>query len=349
MISNMIDFRFDVHRDGIKIGEAKSSLDEPAEIIMDDSAEIKIGLTCTLLHDEQFDFSIDTICPYISINGTWRQLGEFIPTTIETAQDYGFLVDHIEAMDRTVILQQSSIEDRISLSYNAKYIDVVRSLLAECGITYVIADEDESYLPFSREEWEIGTPYLDIINQLLGEINFHSIWFDASGVARLTRDKPISYRDITVNYNRSSGIKKVYTKTIDMLNAPNVFICGVSNSDYQTPIYAKAENNFPYSKLSTYHRGRRIPIVELLSYTPNAESLQEYADRKMYNSMALNERLEFSTDLTKSHWMHEVIAIDTDDISGIYKETGWSMTLSTDVAGEGSGPFVHTCQKAVWL
>lgn len=324
-----ISARYDVIRNGAVVTHLYPKT--AATITMVSSAQLKTYITGTFVKNDEIDLLNDHICPYLIIDGIAYPMGEYIVSVAESIIDDSGESYNIEAYDLSLVVSQNRIEKRLSIESGKKYIDAIQELLLECGITKVIADESSDVLQSVREDWEVGTSYIDIINDLLSEINFNAIWFDFNGFARLQKYVAPSASNIDFEYKSDelSILSKNASSTLDIYDAPNVFVAEVSNPDFPEPMRAVSVNDDPGSILSTIRRGRRIVApLERLNNIASQEALQEYVDAKKLKSMLSTDTISFDTALEHGHNVGNIISIDHPVASGIYQETEWSMMLS---------------------
>ena len=222
----------------------------------------------------------------------------------------------------------------------------IQSLIMEAGIPRIQADGCTDTLATDREDWEIGTEYLTIINTLLSEINFTDIWFDFDGVAHLEKYEASSSSNIDREYrdDEYSIITPEYTEEMDIYEAPNVFIVNVSNPDYDEPMTATGVNDSMISALSTVRRGRRILAtpVELDNIASQA-ALQKYADNLAIKSMFATRKITFYTAINPTHGVGDVIALYNGELVGVYEETDWKIEVRPGALME------HQAKKVVFV
>lgn len=324
-----ISVRYDVIRKGSKVTQLHAK--SPATISMISDAQLKTYITGTFAKNDTIDLLNDHIRPYLVIDGAAYPMGDYIVSVADTVTDGVGHEVQIEAYDQSLILAQNRLEKRASFIKGQLYIDVVHRLLLDCGITMVLSDPSNAVLSTAREDWDAGTAYLDIINALLSEINFKPIWFDNDGFARLQKSIYPSAGNINFEYNANklSILSANATNTLDVYNAPNVFVIEVSNPDLPEPMRAVSVNDDPGSILSTIRRGRRIVApIERLDNISSQEALQEYADNKRMQSMLSTDTITFETALEPGHGVGDIVAINHPEFKGIYEETEWSITLA---------------------
>lgn len=324
-----VSVRYDVVRKGVKVTQLYAKV--PASISMISDAQLKTYITGTFANNDEIDLLNDHIRPFLIVDDAAYPLGDYVISVAETTMSGAGTAMYIEAYDQSLIASQNRLDKRVSFAAGSLYVDTIQGLLQNCGITMVMADPNESTLATVREDWEVGTSYLDIVNDLLAEINFKPLWFDNEGFARLQKNIAPSASNIAFEYraNEMSILSADATSVLDVYNAPNVFIVEVSNPDLPEPMRAVSVNEDPGSILSTIRRGRRIVApLERLDNISSQEALQEYADNKRLQSMLSTDTITFETALEPGHGVGDVVAVHHPDFSGIYQETEWEMTLS---------------------
>lgn len=307
-------------------------------ISMQSNAEIKTSMSCSIRFDPDINLLSDHLRPYQIINAKEYPLGEFVIATAPEHKDATSRRYDIEAYDLGHVVSQNHTEFRLSFAAGSLYIDAVKLLLIVCGIDRVVTTPSALTFATVREDWEIGTSYLTIINALLAEMGYSTLWFDRNGFARVEpkgREKtPIIYMP-----DEYSVIHDGTTTTTDIFDAYNVFMVVVSSPDVP-PMVATAVNDSPLSPISTVNRGRRICApVQYVDSIASQEQLNEYAESIRYASMQGTETISFSTLPIPIHQVGERVILE----SGIYDETGWEITL-----GFG-GTYTHTAKKVVQL
>ena len=339
-----VDFRFDVLRNGVKAAELRQ-ISNPS-VRMSTKSEIKSSLSGEFLHSSDIDILSDEIQPVVIINGIEHACGIFAPATVSTGENEVYKTMSIEAYDRCWRVKTTHTETVKHFSAGQNYVEVVKSLLLEAGIALVIATPTSETLRHDREDWDIGTDLLAIVNMLLNEINYNPLWFDNNGYAIVSPKKQLSAADISRTYDSGNASSMMYMNTsveLDLYNAPNVFICVCSNPDDHTPMTAIAVNNNPISPISVIRRGRRISKLYKVNNIASQSALNEYAQLLCQENMLLGEKISVSTAIIPNCGVGEVVAIVDDVETGLCYETEWEMEL-----GPG-GAMKHTLEKAVSL
>lgn len=339
-----ISFIYEVLRNNIVYKTLKAQ--DGGQIMCNADASIKRSISCTLEIPADVDFLKDELKVSFVLDGIKIPLGIFNITTMPSKVDENGRKTHdCEGYDRTYKLYQHKIEKRSEAYFKAgrRYTDVIKELLVKAEIIdYIIADSNLT-LSVDREEFEVGTNYLTIINTLLNEINYTAVWFDSNGYARADLYESPVNRAVTFSYHsgRDSIIMRSHEAENDSFESYNVFTVGISNAE-QT-IYKTSVNDDITSKLSTVNRGRIPAPVVMLDSTADEATAQQYADNLKFKSMISTETVKVKTAIDKQHELYEIVEVDLPEIKGKFEEVGYSITLNT------SALMNHTLRRAVYL
>lgn len=335
-------FRFDIVENGVCIGQA-FALNKPS-VKCDSDAEVKLSLSGEfVLNIQDPNWLKARIKPYLIIGGKESSLGEYLISQADDCTDKkGVKFWQIKGMDLGRIPQRSRTEKRVLFQAGQRYTDIVQSILLELGISRIIAIQSDATLKNDRADWEIGTSRLEVINSLLKEINYQSLWFDTEGNARIQPHRQVDGTVIDHRYESGelSQIKPQVDISSDIYKAYNVFTAMVSSPEYEEPMIAVSVNDIPTSRISTVNIGRVQAPIEKLDDIANQEELQKYVDNLRFQSMCSTETISFRTALNQ-HQVRDIVSIHHPQASGIYQETQWKMTLSYD------GEMTHTAQRVV--
>lgn len=341
-----IDFAYRVLRGGAFYGYLQAPEDGGQTIRMDESAEIKTSLSgsfSTIVLDAsgnrlEPNWLADEIQPVLIIDGVEYPLGIFAAASVTPGETNGVETLQIEAYDRCWRVRDTYTGGRLYYAAGTGYINAIKSLLADAGIGTVLATPSAAFLAEERE-WEIGTSYLAVINELLGEINYNPLFFDAAGYAVIepssvpTPDS-IEHRisdepeEIATGAVRIDRMLPQISRETDVYNTPNVFVCYCANpekTDFN--MVATAENTNPQSPLSISRRGRRIVQVTQLDNIASQTDLQAYADRQRNLSMTGGETIRISTALQPGYGVDDVVALRYRDLVAICILRAYTMEL----------------------
>lgn len=330
-----ISYKVRVLRNGAYLTELHWPADDAPQISVKADGKLKSSISGAFFPNNKINWLKDELQPCIVIDGAEQPLGVFRPTTLSSQMRSGQTLINCEGYDRGWVVQAGKTEDILHLSAGASYIDSIQSLLVARGIGNVLAEPSAAVLPADREDWEIGTDYLSIINALLSEIGYNELWFDADGFAHMEQYKEPSAALIKRSYSARRGLRlrpmeADYSESTDVFDAPNVFICICDNADRSAVLKATAENT-SFGAKSILQRGMRIPMMQKVSQIADQEALQLYADKLRDESLMGTREISFSVPAEAGHGVGDIISIEHEEIGGIYMEIGWSLRLA---AGE---------------
>lgn len=335
-----MEFHLYVLHNGQQLGEA-NYIDSPT-IMMDATAEIKKSFRANVILPDNTDIMNDAIEVDITINGNIFKMGEYyIGTATETTNSYGLTTVEIEGYDGCYKPSRYRTENIYHISAGEKYTQVVQSMLIESGVEKILVTDSPYTIKNDREDWEIGTSYLEIINDLLSEINYDSLWFDNEGYARIAPKRTAVSDSVDHVYKsgKYSVISENRTKETDVFSKYNVFIAYVDNADNESLMIAKAENNDASSILSIPRRGRIQAPPKRLDNIASQEELQAYVDNWRSQSMTSTESLTIQTELDGIHNVLDTVQCEDN----LYLESAWEMNL------DAGSLMSHTLQREVFI
>lgn len=353
-----IDFNYILIRNGSDFGKIWPAQNSAPVVRMNEEGDIKSSLSGEFLptvfdfegrpmSGVEVDWLSDQIRAEMIIDGVVHPVGVFLPATIQKAEDIdgtGLQVLHVEAYDRCWIVRDCVTTESRYFAAGLSYITAVLQLLADAGIALVSAISSSEVLAEAREDWNLGTSLLTIVNQLLSEINYKPLWFNSYGVAVLEPAFTPTAINVTKTIdamNPETLVIPGITRQTDVYSAPNVFLCICSNADKDAPLIATGENTNPQSALSIQRRGRRIMRVVQVDNIASQNELQAYADRLVDESLTTGETITVTTGLLPGFGVDEVVSLRYGEVFDICIERGWTMEL------RAGGKMTHILEKVV--
>ena len=344
-MTRAIDFRFRVIRDGADFCLLQPAKNSTPTLEMDDDDSISTHFTGDfLVPDEGVDWMTDAILPEMILNGVTYKLGSYLPATVREVDDGVSRYLNITAYDRCWLVRDHYTETRPFFAAGMNYLEAVVSILTSSGVTQISEVPCATALTEDREDWDIGTSWLDIANQLLDEINYEHVWFNADGTCVLepkttptgeTIDRILDEDDIESMITPGSQFSS------DYYEKPNVFICICSNADKDAPMTAVAENTNPQSPLSIPRRGRRIATVVQVDNIAGQSELQVFADRQVTDSMLTGETIQIETALLPGFGVGDMVALRYGEVYSVCREKRWNMQLGC------GGKMTHILERVI--
>lgn len=294
------------------------------------SSEVKISFKGRFIIPESADLVTVRLCPYMTINGTEYPCGKYIITSAEKSMRSGREETEITGYSILYLAKRKIVEDRLHFSAGAGYLNTVRTLLIASGITNIVTDTSSSAtLQTAREDWDPGTPYLDIVNQLLSECGYADAWPDMRGRVHLSLPATGSSPEITHSYaeGQYSIISDAYKRSDDRYGKYNVVRVICANPELGAPMVAVSELTDPAIPYSIPNIGR-VAHIENVDNIASQSQLQAMADELIIRQMRVTESCEFYTASDPTHGCRDVTALTREGLTGIWRETGWRLPLN---------------------
>lgn len=338
-----LSYCFEVLRDGIRVQEVRAA--RTGDIYCSADAEIKRSVSCSLYLPEGVDLLRDELRVSLILDGVKTPLGIFTVTTMpRSVSSDGVTVYRCEGYDRGYRVQSRRIERRSDgyIAAGTKYTDAVQSFLLRSGIQTVLIPDSPLTLRKDREDWDVGESFLTIVNTLLGEINYTSLWFDRSGVARSEPYTAPTERVVRFTYQSGKdAVVRAHSAQDDYFGAHNVFTVGVSNSDTD-PIFVTEVNDSLDSRISTVYRGRIAAPVVMLDGAPSEDEVRRYAQNLVLKSRISTETASIQTAPEAGHEVGDAVSLSLPEISGKFEEIGWTLPLDGSL-------MTHELRRAVYV
>lgn len=344
-----IDFEYELLSKDEKVITTLDNVD--CTINFNSEAEIMGTLSLSFLEkDLRYHYTDLRIRPWFKVlspDKIWvrHPLGIYIITTPIRKDTEGKVYIDADCYDKSIILKEDKLTDRLLIKAGSFYINEVRKVLMSAGINKTIIDGSEQKMNIDLE-FEIGTSKLEVINSLLMAINYTPLHFDRMGNAVSSKYIEPDLRSAEYEYitNDKSLVTIGSTQTNDLYNVPNVVIRYVENPDYE-PLRSEYRNDDDTSPLSISRRGRSIVDVESVDDIADQETLDSYTRRVAIEKSLINDDVSLLTAIMPHHDYRNCLYVKNDNlnIACKYIEYAWSMKLA---AGE---KMTHTLKRVIRL
>ena len=332
----LIDFRFDLLDEADKvIGDVTRLVEaESSTVDMDSEAEIHRTASFRVRDTGEIDFLKDRIQPWADLhmrgNGTVSfPLGVFLLSTPEKEYQGNALYRNIDAYDKLQILIDDGFTARIVADEGERVTDFIVELLQEAGIKKINIERSDKEFP-TWMSWDPDVSRLEVINELLGVINYEKLYVDEYGyfVSRPYRTPNQRASEYTYETNHVSVITPGATVEEDYFNVANQFVGVVSEPD-RVPLTYTYENTNEESPTSIPRRGRTITKY-IDSDSVDLETLQGEVEKVAYEDSQIVTKMEFTTAIMPMHSYNDILRIKHDKlgINARFQEVSWSMPLS---------------------
>lgn len=327
-----VDFEFEVFdKNEVMIGLLSHA---SCQVSFDSTTEIMGTVNATYKYEPFLDgvaeWRLRPAMKILSPNGWLKYtLGVYIMATPSYSGDNDERHCQATGYDYSLILRDDKLVSRYYLASGSNYVQKIGQLIEDAGIQKINIAQSSLTTP-SAMEWEIGTPKLTIVNELLSAINYEPLHFDRNGFAVSKKyEEPVN-RAVEFFYqtNEKSLVSPGSSVVLDYFNKPNVFVRYTDSPD-ETELIATVTNDSVTSPLSTVSRGRRIVDVQSVQDIANQTTLNEYTRRVAIEGSQIYESATLNTALMPMHGYRDCIFVkhDTLGIGAQFIEYAWTMDL----------------------
>ncbi|GAB6171987.1 hypothetical protein JCM15765_14650 [Paradesulfitobacterium aromaticivorans] len=314
-------------------------------------ADIKRTARFTVRDDGSINFLSDRIKPWARLRmpdggcAEWP-LGVFILSTPPRKTDSaGVVTREVEAYDLLQVLVYDKVEDRYVITAGTNYIAAVKAVLDTAGLTAQNLTATDKTLPADRD-WPPGTTKLNIVNDLLGAVNYRSLSFDENGlaVAQTYVSPQVRASEYTYKDDDESVIFPEVEQGLDLFAVPNKWVLVVSEPD-RDPMMSSYINTNPDSPTSTVNRSRTIVDYQEMMEAADQASLDAKVQRLAFEASQVYEQVDFGTAIMPFHSDGDVLTLEFTalGISAKYSETAWSFEL------EAGARMKHTIRRVILI
>lgn len=274
----------------------------------------------------------------------WPQ-GVFLLATPGRRADFsGSVTREVEGYDQLQVYSDDLVSARYTVAAGTNVVTAATALINSVLVPPAVNAVPHAGTLVSAKEWEPGASKLQIINGLLGMINYESLSFDETGQAQLVPYRPPSERQAEYEYTDDSHglILPDVEQVLDLFGVANKWILVVSEPD-QPPLISTYTNSDPASLTSTVRRQRTITDYRTEQEAVTQAVLDAKAARLAFEASQVYESIAFQTGLMPIHSGNDVYRICLRElaINSLYAEHSWKMTLKAGV------PMDHVARRVV--
>lgn len=238
---------------------------------------------------------------------TWP-LGVFIPAVPAVEYNGNLVTLNVELYDRSLLLTNTTVSQTYSVPAGTVVTTLVRTLLTNIvgGVGALVSVVDSTDTLRTAMTWDVGTTILRIVNDLLGAINYFSVWADGRGVYRAEPYRAPGYR--AVEWAFQDDKEGIYLPKIkrdqDRFRVPNRIIL-VGQSDGTVPalvgIYENRNDADPRS-------------IDNYGYSDYVETGVEATTQAVIDALALRKWQDLSKPAAHLTLDHAMLPLDPNDV-----------------------------------
>lgn len=294
-------------------------------------SRLKMSARITMADDTDIDFLNDLIQVICVIDDIETPVGQFIIAS--PVQDIEIVTERTcDCYSKLLYFDWDKLRTRLVLPAGT---NVVNEVKRQIGTGYTFDIPDSLQVTSTVREWEVGTPKLDIINDLLNSINYETLTVNSQGTfvsspyvlpenrpVEITYDWTLKEEDYTAK--KFNGIEKSVKIEFDAFDIPNIFVRYTNNLQLGTQLVSEYVNNRADSKLSVINR---VPITncEEVTDVTDLTTLQAITKRNAVEWTQKYESVEFSTAIYPYHDYLTCVYLKVYNVNSKFIETSWSM------------------------
>lgn len=268
---------------------------------------INIDPNCGWTLTNTFDVMKHRIRPWVRVNRVAWPLGVFLPSSPDDEHHEFGKTWNVKGLDKLVILQDSSIPETYSVAAGRVVTDVVRELIVDAGETRM-AITPSPLLTRTDISWPPGTSHLRMINDLLGSIDYFSVWADGYGQYRVQPyTRPSDRLPVREFLEGDASIHSAdYKRTRNTTDVPNRVILTTEGTDEVEGLVAVAENTDPNSPYSYQARGSR--------WVTRVEGGLQVADQATLDAQASRMLSGATLPITTFSVSHAIVPLNLNEV-----------------------------------
>lgn len=233
----------------------------------------------------------------------------------------------VQAYDKMQVLTDVGFTARYIVNEGDNYVDAVKGILSDAGITAVNIPASSKTLP-TWLDWSPDTSRLEVANTLLHLVNYSELYVDEQGYFTSHPYQTPQQRaeEHTYATDGESVIFTGATDKADYFSVPNTWVGVVSepNDLYLTYTYT---NDSASSPTSTVSRGHAVTKYINVNAT-DLDSLQGIVQKQASKDSMIHQ-VSFNTAIMPIHSYDDIYHFTHDrlGIDGKFEEQSWTMPL----------------------
>lgn len=244
-----------------------------------------------------------------------------------------YVTREVEAYDQLLILRDDRVSTRYTVAAGVVYTTAISTLLA--GYTFAKSIVTTALTTPVAMEWEPGTTYLQILNDLLSAVNYDTAFFDENGtlVVQPYLSPASRASEITYGTDEHSVIRGDIDHTLDLFDVPNKWTLVVSDPD-RPALSSSYTNTATTSPTSTVSRGRTIVDFRTEQDAADQTTLDAKVARLAFEASQVYEYVEFETGIMPVHSHADVYSLDIDGlaVAAKFSEHTWGFPFKAGAA-----------------
>lgn len=270
-----------------------------------------------------------------------------IPATPKVSWSGGVPSAQVDLFDKTLIARSAKATSTYTVDAGVDPVEAAVSALAEIGQTSVVAEPAGNTLRVPMT-WDVHTPFLKIVNDLLAAGNHFALASDGFGVWQVTPYQSPSQRG--VSYTSRTGHSPIHGPDLggewDAFEVPNRWT-SVSTSDIDVdPLVATATDEDPASPFSYPSRGFWVDDGDQDVATTSQSALEAHAARRLADAQSVYGKYQVRVAPLPPHLLDLNRVIRVIDTPAGVDVTGVVQSYTAHIEGD---PLVSVTLREVRL
>lgn len=322
---------------------------EQGLVSMKSLAQIKrVGIFNMIGLDADIDWLNDRIAPFVVLQAGSTvleyPLGIMLLSSPEKNSDDSVDKYTVTCYDETDVLKQDRITTRLAFDVNSYYTDNIKSVIASANIvSYSIPDSAGT---LNRViEYPVGTNKLEIVNDLLNQINYTSLYTTNAGLVTakpyvLPENRPVEFEYL--ENNQSIIFNSDFSESTPVSSIPNSWV-GLTSNPETASMISTYQNNNPNDPTSVPSRGRIISAEPItFDDVADLQTLNDLVVRAAKEQSSIYGKVTFKTPLMPVHGYLDKYSLQHKTETYDFVETDWEMALR-----EHNPYMSHTVRRVV--
>ena len=302
---------------------------ESANITYSSSSQLKQKATINITIDNAEDIDINNRIRIIHVlNDTETTVGTFLISVPHDTRTSYFKNVSLECHSTLWLLLADKTLTRHVVRKGTNVINEIKRMLDAYGYAYNLIDSIKT--TSIDREWEIGTSYLTIINDLLETINYTPLYVNPLG--NYIAKPYVSQEDRVVEFtydetDENNILDENNENELNLFDVHNIFVKYVNDPTRQD-LYAIYKNENPQSPTSIVNRPPN-PHTEEVKDVSDVQTLMDMCKRDCSEETNRYNTCVITTSINPNHGYLNCLYVNLNEVSGKFIEDSWDMECET--------------------
>lgn len=262
---------------------------------------------------------------FYSLDSKETLLGTFLVTKPSTLRKSYCNEVNLKCHSTLWLLLRMKTEKRYTCKKGTQVTNEIMRIIMSLELPYGLVIDMSTKCTTIDMDFEIGTPWLSVINELLKVINYTPLYPTREGdYATRAYVNPVD-RKIDIVYDeldKENIILPLLNIQHDFYDIPNVYIFYTETPHGQ--VVATYENKNPLS-ITSIANAPRNPIAVEVRDVSDKSTLYDLAKRECVKQTSSYYVGRFEAAINPTHWYNDTIALRLNGIDEVVESVSWSL------------------------